>query len=131
MVARLGRCAAAVVVALVSASAGAKADGMPPEYADPGVTARSAPAVVVQPAPIPVPVVVAPEPVMPGTLAVSPPPLLVTFAEEVGYFARVGYEAVARDATLYCARYGRTAVLDSRFRVQSDWYARFKCLPPG
>lgn len=125
------RAGAAAAGLLLLASAPAAADGMPPEFADPGI--RTAPAPAPQAAPTPV-VRAVPAP-LPLAIAPPPPPepaaFMVTFAESVGYFARIGYEATRDSASLYCARYGRVATLDARFRVESDWYVRFKCLPPA
>lgn len=124
----MGAAAAAAVLAL---SAGAAlADGMPPEFADPVVRPAPPPVVQapVQPAPPPPPVALVPEPALPD-VPPPPPPFLVTFGESVGYFARTGFESVRQSASFYCAGYGRTAVLDSRFRIGSDWYSRFRCIP--
>ncbi len=119
-----------VMAATVGLMAGAAlADGMPPEYAEPAPPAPSAPPVVLAPvAPPPPPVALAPLPVLPAVPPTSPP-FQVTFGESVGYFARTGFESVRQSAALYCAGYGRTAVLDSRFRIGTDWYSRFRCIP--
>lgn len=119
----------AVLAAAVGLMAGtALADGMPPEYADPPPQ-QVAPPVVLAPVDLaPRPVVVAP-PSVPTAVPASPPPFQVTFGESVGYFARSGFESVRRSASLYCAGHGRAAVLDSRFRIGTDWYSRFRCIP--
>lgn len=62
---------------------------------------------------------------------VAPPQAIsVTYAQAVGYFSRHGYEATKRDAHLYCAQYGRLAMLDVRFRINDEWYVRFDCIMP-
>ncbi|WP_343863499.1 hypothetical protein [Caenispirillum bisanense] len=124
-----GMGAAAAAAVLVLSAGAALADGMPPEFADPVVRPAPPPVVQapVQPAPPP-PVALVPEPVLPD-VPPPPPPFLVTFGESVGYFARTGFESVRQSASFYCAGYGRTAVLDSRFRIGSDWYSRFRCIP--
>lgn len=131
MIGRWTQAAAAAAGLLLLAAGPAMADGMPPEFADPGVRAAPAPA----PQAAPTPVVRAVPAPLPLDIAPPPPPepvvFTVTFAESVGYFARIGYEATRDNASLYCARYGRVATLDARFRVESDWYVRFKCLPPA
>lgn len=113
---------------------GARAGGMPPEFADEDRPVAITPAP--EPAPAAQPVVarpVAPAPLEREPALPEPPPVSpfsVTYAEAVGYFSRYGYEATKRDAQLYCAQYGRIAVLDVRFQVDEEWYVRFDCVPP-
>jgi hypothetical protein len=110
------------------ATGAAFAGAMPPEYDDP-VPARA----------LHVPEPLAPAMTRPQVLAPAPPAeapplpgsaLTVTYAQDVGFFARRGYEDVKEDASVYCAQYGRVATLDSRFEVGETWYVRFDCITP-
>ncbi|EKV31464.1 hypothetical protein C882_3837 [Caenispirillum salinarum AK4] len=127
----------AVLVAAAAPAAVALAGAMPPEYADPP-PARSAETAAPMPAPEPAvsrplgtPAALVPAPATPEAAPPLPPSALtVTYAEDVGFFSRRGYEDVKEDAALYCAQYGRVAALDSRFEVSDEWYVRFDCVTP-
>ncbi|WP_404386229.1 hypothetical protein [Caenispirillum salinarum] len=131
------RLGVATLLAATTPAAVALAGAMPPEYAD-QPPARSAEPTAPAPAPEPSisrplgrPEDLLPVPTVPEAAPPLPPSALtVTYAEDVGFFSRRGFEAVKGDAALYCAQYGRVAALDSRFEVGDEWYVRFDCVTP-